>query len=521
MIEKLKEALDGLQNVNRAKTQDAIDGRRRRIKFIKEHYQGHINLEQYKLLDEYLIDCNLKEIEIIKNQELNEISSNILLSEKDRVRMRRETLDKYQRLRKEITDKKYSENTEINAAGLPYKNSINNVKQTRGITDEEDAVMNELLSSESIAVEVEKWEKKDEKLDELFDGIYIQGVHPVPPYVPPVVRFMGEAFVTEENISTIVASPGTGKSSICESILASMLNPKCDSLGFSVDDRIETALFIDTERDHYLVNKSTDRMKRRAFAVTPPKRKDKEQKTALIIAIRKQNSVEAKKKKIIALIEYYNPQLLLIDGISDLVKGTNSEDEANIILGWCMDLQTKYKLAIITTIHPNYGSDKARGWLGSELLRKDEGVLFVKENADESKTISSTKARDSKKLRTSYKWCDELMYNVSCDNPTTGVKKQPPIIEALTESEIEKMKSIHFIPKEKRDEFNKNIEYKEFQFKQIETELKAYMTEEHPNVNSGTNKIGQFIKDLTENKHMIKRIASPYNLYSFVRKEKE
>ena len=52
---------------------------------------------------------------------------------------------------------------------------------------------------------------------------------------------MGESFLTDGNIGTIVAEPGSGKSPICESILANVLNNDCEALGFKVDEAIEHA----------------------------------------------------------------------------------------------------------------------------------------------------------------------------------------------------------------------------------------------------------------------------------------
>ena len=98
-------------------------------------------------------------------------------------------------------------------------------------------------------------------------------------------------------------------------------------------------------------------------------------------------------------------------------------------------------MSIITTLHPNKGTDTARGWIGSEMLRRCEGVASVRENIDEIRTIKITKARDSGKPQTSFMWCKDTGTMISCDSPKTGVTKQPKIIDALTTYQLEQMKA--------------------------------------------------------------------------------
>lgn len=69
--------------------------------------------------------------------------------------------------------------------------------------------------------------------------------------------------------------------------------------------------------------------------------------------------------------------IVVIDGIADLVNNTNDIEESDRIVSELLSLSTAYNCHIMCVLHTNPGSDKARGHLGSSLQRKAESVLYV------------------------------------------------------------------------------------------------------------------------------------------------
>ncbi len=69
--------------------------------------------------------------------------------------------------------------------------------------------------------------------------------------------------------------------------------------------------------------------------------------------------------------------MVFIDGISDLAKETNDEKEASYVVDELMTLSSKYNCCICTVIHANPASEKGRGHMGGELLRKAESVIHI------------------------------------------------------------------------------------------------------------------------------------------------
>ncbi|MBR3773299.1 MAG: hypothetical protein IKK86_02585, partial [Alistipes sp.] len=76
-------------------------------------------------------------------------------------------------------------------------------------------------------------------------------------------------------------------------------------------------------------------------------------------------------------IEAWRPKLVVIDGIADLQYNTNDLEESERIVMELMALSSLYSCHILSVLHTNPNSDKARGHVGSSLQRKAETVLYV------------------------------------------------------------------------------------------------------------------------------------------------
>ena len=76
-------------------------------------------------------------------------------------------------------------------------------------------------------------------------------------------------------------------------------------------------------------------------------------------------------------IKQFDPDLIIIDGIRDLVFDINSPEEATIISGQLMKWAEIFDCHILNIIHENKGSGTARGHLGTEMMNKAEVVLKV------------------------------------------------------------------------------------------------------------------------------------------------
>lgn len=86
-------------------------------------------------------------------------------------------------------------------------------------------------------------------------------------------------------------------------------------------------------------------------------------------------------------IEKEHPAFIVIDGIRDLVTDINEQSIAVEIVGNLMRLSEEFNCHICSVIHQNPKDEKARGWLGTELMNKSESVVEVSKLPDD-KSIS-------------------------------------------------------------------------------------------------------------------------------------
>jgi hypothetical protein len=258
-------------------------------------------------------------------------------------------------------------------------------------------------------------------------SIFIPDWHNKPPHALPVIKLAGINILTYQNISTITAAHGSGKSSCIEAIGASFLNPMADCLGFETDRSINGILIVDTERTQHDVWNSFYRMCRRAGV---------SEETPIpgvrIIGMRGIANPEDRKNEIEKQLKTDLFKLLLIDGVGDLLYDTNNVEQAKNTQGWLRWLTDFYNVSILVTIHPNPGSEKARGHSGGELLRDSETVLLIKD-FEGAKILTSDfehgKNRNTGKITAGFKWSDEKMMFVSTDYEQLAENKKADKIE--------------------------------------------------------------------------------------------
>jgi hypothetical protein len=259
------------------------------------------------------------------------------------------------------------------------------------------------------------------KLAKHLENVFIPTKENRPPELKPIVSINGTPILTHQNLTTIIAAPGSGKSSVCEAICSAAINAHSDNLGIEVSNEITKVLFFDTERVNMDVWNSYDRINKRANTIDSDR--------AQIIGLRMIPRTEQRRATIEKLISEYRPELIILDGAGDMVTDTNSLEQAIDCRIWFRELTMKYNLSIITTLHPNKGTNNPRGHIGAEILRESHGVLIIETDGD-IKTLTNEfthgKNRNGAKVNTSFTWSDEQRMFVSCEQPINTTKKSDP-----------------------------------------------------------------------------------------------
>ena len=293
-----------------------------------------------------------------------------------------------------------------------------------------------------------------------FSKIFIPDWHNRPIDREPVLRLNDTPILTYQNITGIIANPGGGKTSICEATQAAMINRRADCLGLTVGPDCKSSIIADFERTEQDVWNTFYRRNRRAGIS-----EGQGVQNALIAGFRNIPRLAERLKTLEYLLQNNPCDLLILDGVGDMVTDTNDLPQAIECRIFLRELTVRYNLSILTTLHPNPGSFKPRGHIGSEIHREAECVLLAKPFEGDVRIITSEfehgKNRNSAPITAGFKWSDEHMMFISCDIEEASCEREQkkaekyikelstvletvlPKLKALTREQLEREVSEH------------------------------------------------------------------------------
>lgn len=197
---------------------------------------------------------------------------------------------------------------------------------------------------------------------------------------------------TQGNILCITGGEGTGKSNYIAALVAGSIKgkeSKIDTLGINVanNNKSKVVLLYDTEQSEVQLYKNVSNLLKRAQLSDKPDIFKAFSLTGM-----------SRKERLLAIIQsmdryhyqYGGIQLVVIDGIADLVNSANDEAESIKIIDELYRLAGIYKTCIVCVLHFIPNGLKLRGHLGSELQRKAAAILSIE--LDNDPTISVVKA---------------------------------------------------------------------------------------------------------------------------------
>jgi hypothetical protein len=192
----------------------------------------------------------------------------------------------------------------------------------------------------------------------------------IPDPVPIISRY-GSIIASEGNISAIVGAAKSKKTFLCTALIGAMLRPN-GTAAFGITPKQVMVLWVDTEQSASHVQKVVKRIHRMANV---PENEPYDMLKTLTL-----REIEPKERFSILrdAIAYYRPRLVVVDGIADLMYNSNCIEESDAVVGEFMALSTEHNCHIMSVLHANPNSDKARGHIGSTLQRKAETMVYVR-----------------------------------------------------------------------------------------------------------------------------------------------
>jgi hypothetical protein len=171
--------------------------------------------------------------------------------------------------------------------------------------------------------------------------------------------------MTLGNISTLIGKAKSRKTFFMTMLVAGIITNK-NYMIRSLLNKKRIVIF-DTEQGRYHVWKVTKRIES-MIGIWPDD---------LIMFGLRPLTVQERIREIENYIYLNELDLVVIDGIRDLVTDINSAEQATEIVGKLMKWSYDRELHICTVLHQNKADDNARGHIGTEIVNKSETVIQV------------------------------------------------------------------------------------------------------------------------------------------------
>lgn len=197
----------------------------------------------------------------------------------------------------------------------------------------------------------------------------------------------GQPYSTRGNFSIIIGLPGSRKTFYSTLTIGAYL--KGEYGGFDAVNGKGKVLWIDTEQAPGHVARIGRRINRIIDAA------ENENNPNVTILMLREYDPKVRKQVFNGALEIFHPDFVMLDGAADLMDDPNNIEQSAEIQQLLMSSSKIYNCHIATVVHCNPGNEKARGHLGSNLMRKCETAVIITAQGEMSK-VSFAKTRDKR-----------------------------------------------------------------------------------------------------------------------------
>lgn len=273
-----------------------------------------------------------------------------------------------------------------------------------------------------------------EKARSVVEPCLIKANDKIPPLMP-VLRRHEQLVCSEGNLSAVVGEAKSKKTFLCTALVGSMLDITQKHL-FGIEHNRCRVLWVDTEQSPAHIQKVMFRINLLGgLTPTVPDHKLR------MLQLREKSPAD-RYQALEYGIALYQPKLVVVDGISDLLCDTNCLKESEELVSRLLTLASLGHCHIMCVLHTNPNSDKARGHLGSTLMRKAETVLYVHKTG-ECSVVEPQYCRNEEFARFAFKveempdaeFIDPLAVGlgipVECDLPSESEQREDDCVRIL------------------------------------------------------------------------------------------
>lgn len=205
-----------------------------------------------------------------------------------------------------------------------------------------------------------------------------------------LLKHNGIGFSPLGDIQVLRGMEGNGKSFLFTILMAAVLKGEYGTLSCEIPDA--KVLYVDTEQH----KSNTLRVQRRVHHICGWKGKEANPRFKVML-LREVEDLESRQKYLWQAIDEFQPTAVFVDGVADLVSNINDYKECMEFVHKMMAEASKRGISLWSILHVNYGSDKMRGHLGTEIAHKTSDVMSCQKDKTQDPpvfTVEQVKARN-------------------------------------------------------------------------------------------------------------------------------
>ena len=224
--------------------------------------------------------------------------------------------------------------------------------------------------------------KGDRWFDEDISGLWLDFTEP---YKPPkwTLSHNGVPFANLGELCVITGKSGNGKTSFMSMIMAAILKGEYCGLRYELKEEIPkpVILYIDTEQG----KDDSIAIKNRVCSLSGLDYRQPQEQFKFI-RMRDTELAEERWRQMLRAVWETKPNIIFMDGMLDIVKDYNSQEECPPIIRKFMKMATFYNASVWCVLHENPTFDKMVGTLGSVLERKVTEAFAVRKHIQDKMT---------------------------------------------------------------------------------------------------------------------------------------
>lgn len=230
-------------------------------------------------------------------------------------------------------------------------------------------------------------------------------------YMPPfTLSYNGSGFAPLSSVHAMSGQKKNGKTMTETLFMVALLRGEYMGLKCELDFK-PSVLFIDTEMEEaysLMVARRVHHLCGWDYKTPNPRFN--------VLWLRDATDTKDRWRKILKAIYTYRPTVVFLDGVRDVIDDINDGEKSFQLIMKIMNVATHYGCSVWCALHENQGSEKMRGWLGTELANKDSDTFVTRKTKDPGNVYFTVKQVDARGRDV-----DDIVFRVSDEQVRFGL----------------------------------------------------------------------------------------------------